>query len=99
MYSGIIDACGPCAWLSFVMTPEKQGPELLTVCCEDCQQRQVGIYGDTWYKWIERSETVELCWHSNLPSCLCETDHWVCVKQPTVLLFCDIHFNIGTAQH
>ena len=78
------------------MTPEQQGPELLTVCCEDCQQRQVGIYGDTWYKWIERSETVELCWHSNLPSCLCETDHWVCVKQPMVLLFCDIHFNIGT---
>ena len=48
------------------MTPEQQGPELLTVCCEDCQQREVGTCGDTWYKWIERSETLELSWLGKL---------------------------------
>ena len=48
-------------------------------------------------RWMcKHMETVELYWHSNLPACLCETDCWVCVKQPMVLLFCDIHVNIGT---
>ena len=27
---------------------------------EDYQQRQVGEYADTWYKWIQLTETVEL---------------------------------------
>ena len=50
-----IDVVHVRARLSFFMTPEQQGPEPLTVCCEDCQQRQVGECGDTWcmYKWIE----------------------------------------------
>ena len=49
-----------------VLTPEQQGPELLTVCCEVCQLRQVSECADTWQKWIERTETVELCSFSYL---------------------------------
>ena len=75
------------------MTPEQQGLELLTVCCEVCQQRQVGKCGDTWYKWIKPTETVELCWPSNLPSCLCETDQLMGLCETTygTMLFCDVH--------
>ena len=58
------------------MTPEQQGPELLTVCCKDCQQRQVGTCGDKWNKRIEPTETIELCWPGNLSLRWCETEQY-----------------------
>ena len=87
-YSGM---CGSHARLSFVKTPEQQGWEPLVVCCEEYQQRHIGKCADTWYKLIESTETVELCWPGHLPLCLCETTNGL-----TVLLFCDIHIDIGT---
>ena len=83
--------CGPCARLSSVKTPEQQGSELLAVCCEDCQQRQVGKCAGTWCKWIEPTESVKPCWPGNLPPHLCE---W-----PMSWLYCFVTFTSTQAQH
>ena len=54
------------------------------VCREDYRWRQVGECADTWYKQIQLP--------GNLPTRLCESKT---TDELTVLLFCDIHIDIG----
>ena len=47
---------------------------ILVVCHEDYQWRQVDECTDTWYKWAQPTERVELFLHSNLPLRLCKSE-------------------------
>ena len=71
-------------------TEQQKRMELLVVCHEDCWQRQVCECADIWYKQIQPTETVLL--PSNLPTRLCESET---TDGLTVLLFCDVHIDIG----
>ena len=66
--------------------------ELLVVCHEDWWQRQVCECVHTGYKQIQHTETVWLLLPGNLPTHLCESET---TDGLTVLLFCDVHINIG----
>ena len=52
------------------------------------QRRQMSECTDTWYKWIQYTEIVELLLPGNLPMRLCESET---TNGLTVLLFCDIY--------
>ena len=80
MYSSIIDVVHVHGChLSWHPNSKDQSYSLSVV--KIANKDRVGKCADTWYKRIEPTEIVELCWPGNLPSRLCETDQWVCVNR------------------
>ena len=86
-----------CIPLVGLNSKEEWSLDLLVVCCEDYWRRQVGECADTWYKWIEPIERLELFFFS----CLA-TSQRACVKPRWLmgwLYCCFVTFISTKAQH